>query len=57
MAESVGLKLGIYRCEWLWEIEQRERMRLFGKGQGVLSGKVGVEFMDVIRVLSCFFYT
>jgi hypothetical protein len=41
MAESVELKLGIYRCEWLWEIEQkreREREReivgLFGKGKG-----------------------
>jgi hypothetical protein len=54
MAESVGLKLGIYRCEWLWEIEQkrerereRERERdsgAFWEGEGVLSGKVGVEY-------------
>jgi len=36
MAESVGLKLGIYRCEWLGKLSKKEReiVGLFGKGKG-----------------------
>lgn len=54
--------IGVSGCGKLSKERQREN-EAFCKGKGVLSGKVGVEFVDVVSenrlysVPSCFFYT